>query len=90
MKYKAEQKIRTEIFYQTTIKEEQLFRDVALAIVKDLPIEKVKQLFNLKVTYGTTEELDKAYKEADHYKVQTVSNLIKEGATLFTGEIDIE
>ena len=69
MKYKAEQKITNQVLTETTIKEEQLFREVAFSIVKELPIDKLKQLFNLKVVYAFEEDLEKAYKENDDRKV---------------------
>jgi carboxylesterase type B len=90
MKYKAEQKVQTNIFHRTNIEEGDIFRDFALRMLKELPIEKVKKLFNLKVIYGTDEELQKAYKNKDKYKVEVVKELISDGNTLFTAEINIK
>ena len=89
MKYKAEQKIRNQVLTETTIKEEQLFREVAFSIVKELPIDKLKQLFNLKVVYAFEEDLEKAYKENDDRKVEQIRRLIQENSSLFTGEVYI-
>ena len=89
MKYKAEQKITNQVLTETTIKEEQLFREVAFSIVKELPIDKLKQLFNLKVVYAFEEDLEKAYKENDDRKVEQIRRLIQENSSLFTGEVYI-
>ena len=89
MKYKAEQKITNQALTETTIKEEQLFREVAFSIVKELPIDKLKQLFNLKVVYAFEEDLEKAYKENDDRKVEQIRRLIQENSSLFTGEVYI-
>ena len=89
MKYKAEQKIRNQLLTETSIKEDQLFREVAFSIVKELPIDKLKQLFNLKVVYGFADDLEKAYKENDGRKVELIRRLINENSSLFTGEIYI-
>ena len=89
MKYKAEQKIRNEVLTETTIKEEHLFRELAFSIVKELPIDKLKQLFNLKVVYAFEEDLEKAYKENDDRKVEQIRRLIQENSSLFTGEVYI-
>lgn len=89
MKYKAEQKIRNQVLTETTIKEEQLFRELAFSIVKELPIDKLKQLFNLKVVYGFADDLEKAYKEKDDRKVEQIRILMHENSSLFTGEVYI-
>lgn len=89
MIYKAAQKISNQVLTETTIKEERLFREVAFSITKGLPIEKLKQLFNLKVVYGFESDLEKAYKENDHQKVDKIRRLIQENSSLFTGEINI-
>ena len=89
MKYKAEQKIINQLLIETTIKEEQLFREVAFSIVKELPIDKLKQLFNLKVVYGFESDLEKAYKENDNRKVEQIRRLMHENSSLFTGEVYI-
>ena len=88
MKYRAEQKIRNQVLIETTIKEEQLFREVAFSIVKELPIDELKQLFNLNVIYGSMDALDKANKEGDSYKAEKVRELMFENSSLFTGEIN--
>lgn len=87
MSYKIEHKVRTALFYKTNIKEEIVFREVALNIIKELPIKKVKELFNLKVIYGTDEALREAHIEENHHKAKTIKNLIREGSTLFTGDV---
>ena len=89
MKYKAEQKIRNQVLTETTIKEEQLFREVAFSIVKELPIDKLKQLFNLKAVYGFQSDLEKAYKEENYEMVEKISMLMHENSSLFTGEVYI-
>ena len=89
MKYKAEQKIINQLLIETTIKEDQLFREVAFSIVKELPIDKLKQLFNLKVVYGFESDLEKAYKENDNRKVEQIRRLMHENSSLFTGEVYI-
>ena len=85
MKYKAEQKITNQALTETTIKEEQLFREVAFSIVKELPIDKLKQLFNLKVVYAFEEDLEKAYKENNPKK--EIFNMLENGGAISDGKI---
>jgi len=49
MKYGAHKIVDNEVLNLKTIKEDVVFRNLALSIVKDLPIDDVKKLFNLKV-----------------------------------------
>lgn len=88
MKYRVEREIINQVLTETTVKEEQLFREVAFSIVKELPIDKLKQLFNLKVVYGCESDLEKAYEENDVKKVEQIRQLIHKNSSLFTGEID--
>ena len=89
MKYRAKQKIENYKLTETRINEEQLFRDLAFSIVEELPIDKLKELFNLKVIYGFQSDLDKAIKENNDQKIEQIQRLIIENASLITGEIYI-
>ena len=89
MKYKAEIKISNQVLTQQIIKDEDLFRDVAFKIIKELPINKIKQLFNLKLIKGIESELEKAYRENDAEKIDKIHILLEENTSLFVGEIDI-
>lgn len=87
MRYKAEQKISNQVFTEKIMKEERLFRDVAFRMVNELPIDKLKLLFNLKAVYGFKDDLEKAYKEGDIEKFKQIRRLMDENCSLFTGEV---
>ena len=90
MQYKTERKISRDIYYHEGITEERLFREIAFDFLKELPIEKVKKIFNLKAIYATTENLESAYRNADYKKVELLQQLLMENNHLFTGDIIID
>ncbi|MBE9468998.1 MAG: hypothetical protein IMY72_11865 [Bacteroidetes bacterium] len=83
MRYEAEVKIENRFLTERTrIK---IYREVAISIVKELPIDKLKQLFNLKVVCGFKRDLEEAYRDNDRQKATQIQRLIKDNSSLFTG-----
>ena len=90
MKYKLEEKIVTDLLNYPKVTEDLIFKELVFKMIKDIPTSDLKKLFNLKVIYGTADELRDAVIKMDEYKINKVNELITDQSTLFTGEIEIK
>lgn len=89
MKLKFENEIRNEIINSSNVPEEIILRDFISQVIREIKIEDLKKIFNIKIIYGFNKQLEEAYKKDDEYLIEEIKHLINQNKSRITGSIHI-
>lgn len=87
--FKAEHRLSNLILSESRPTEEDLIMEVVIRMIKEMPIEYVKSLFNIEVIKGTDEELSHAFKNNYDYRYRLIKDLMRSNSFMIRSQITV-
>ena len=90
MKHRCEVKVTPELFKNTKINDEYLFRDLARKMVSEIPLDELHKLINLTKIDPYSDESEKVLRNSmDWFEIKQIHQLRNEKVILYFAKIDL-
>lgn len=87
--FEVEHRLSNLITSESRPTEEDLIIEVVIRMVKEMPIEYVKSLFNIEIIKGTDEELRHAFKNNYDYRYRLIKDLMRSNSFMIRSQITV-
>ena len=87
MEYKTEKEVNSEQMRRQRIPEEKIIRDVIYSMIGNIPLEQLKQMFNVEIIDPTYEDVRKAIRDRNS-DVRLIERLWRNDKTMYRVKIN--